>query len=122
MLFPPAVSRRLPGLLAGALLFVSAAAQAKDAPQTTLNARRPPSAVADCLEQSIQRLKIPDSFISSAPLPDGGQSVGLVNPVSGQNGLELRVLPDGAGSRIDVFTHGLEYSKAWRKRVAVCAR
>jgi len=87
-------------------------------PVATLKAKAPPSVVANCLDERMRKLRIPSEYIER----ERGEAVRLTNPATNKDGLEILIRPDGDASRLTVNTHGLSYSKAWRKLVNDCAQ
>lgn len=91
-------------------------------PVATLKAKASPPAVASCLDESMRKLRIPSEYIERERGRDGGETVRLTNPATQKDGLEILIRPDGDASKLTVNTHGLSYSKAWRKLVTDCAQ
>ena len=91
-------------------------------PVATLKSKAEPPAAARCLEDSMRKLRIPSEYIERERGANGGEVVRLTNPATNKDGLEIKIKPDGDASKLTVNTHGLSYSKAWRKLVNSCAQ
>ncbi|QOZ81786.1 MULTISPECIES: hypothetical protein [Chromobacterium] len=91
-------------------------------PVATLKAKAPPPIVATCLDERMRKLRIPSEYIERERGKDHGETVRLTNPATNKDGLEILIRQDGDASKLTVNTHGLSYSKAWRKLVNDCAQ
>ncbi|NHR04672.1 hypothetical protein HA052_05615 [Chromobacterium haemolyticum] len=91
-------------------------------PVATLKAKAPPPVVANCLDERMRKLRIPSEYIERERGGERGEIVRLTNPATNKDGLEILIRPDGDASKLTVNTHGLSYSKAWRKLVNDCAQ
>ena len=69
----------------------------------------------------MRKLRIPSEYIERERGANGGEVVRLTNPATNKDGLEIKIKPDGDASKLTVNTHGLSYSKVWRKLVNSCA-
>lgn len=85
--------------LAISLSLLACATPLRAAPALSLNSPRPPQQVADCLQQGLQKLHIPDDFVERREESDGSRSLALRNPVSDASGTRVDILPRGEGRR-----------------------
>ncbi|SUX40831.1 hypothetical protein [Chromobacterium violaceum] len=108
--------------LAISLSLLACATPLRAAPALSLNSPRPPQQVADCLQQGLQKLHIPDDFVERREESDGSRSLALRNPVSDASGTRVDILPRGEGSRLEVRLNGMPLSPAWKKQIHGCTR
>lgn len=104
------------------LLFLLAAAfsaQAADLPFTLQGAREPDS-VVDCLNQGLRRLNLPPSFIAPLRRDDSSASLGLINPVTGNEGLNFVIVRNERGSQLTVTPNGMPLTPGWRQMIQRC--
>ncbi|AVG15615.1 Uncharacterized protein ChrSV_5072 [Chromobacterium vaccinii] len=104
------------------LSLLACATPLRAAPSLSLNSQRPPQQVADCLQQGLQKLHIPDDFVERRDERDGSRSLALRNPVSDASGTRVDILPQGEGSLLEVRLNGMPLSPAWKKQIHGCAR
>ncbi|AXE30183.1 hypothetical protein DK842_09855 [Chromobacterium phragmitis] len=103
------------------LSLLACATPLRAAPSLSLSSQRPPQQVADCLQQGLQKLHIPDDFVERRDEGDGSRSLTLRNPVSDVSGTRVDVQPKGEGSRLEVRLNGMPLSPAWKKQIHLCA-
>ncbi|AUH52800.1 hypothetical protein CXB49_19410 [Chromobacterium sp. ATCC 53434] len=92
------------------------------APSVSLSSPRPPQQVADCLQQGLQKMHIPDDFVDRHDESDGSRSLTLRNPVSDVSGTRVDIQPQGEGSRVEIRPNGMPLSPAWNKQIRLCLR
>jgi hypothetical protein len=116
---PQTASRFLRGLLFALTLLTSLAAHADSTLQ--LSSDKPPTQIADCLQQGIRRLKIPDDYVKRETAPDKGESIRLLNPVSAKTSLQVDIHPQGEGSQLQVDQNGIPLTPPWLRLIKRCA-
>ncbi len=107
------------GLLFVALLCASLAARADSTLQ--LPSDKSPALVADCLQQGIRRLKIPDDYVKRDTATDKAESIRLLNPVSNKTSLQVDIRPQGEGSQLQVDQNGIPLTPPWLRLIRRCA-
>ncbi|POZ63205.1 hypothetical protein [Chromobacterium alticapitis] len=81
---------------------------------------RTPAEIADCLQKGLGKLHIPADFIERQDASDGSHSLRMRNPVSDASGTAVDILPQGAGSKLQVELNGLPLSPAWKRLLRQC--
>jgi hypothetical protein len=116
---PQPASLFLRGLLLAILLGISLAAHADSALQ--LPSDKSPALVADCLQQGIRRLKIPDDYVKRDTAADKTESIRLLNPVSNKTSLQVAIRPQGEGSQLQADQNGIPLTPPWQRLIKRCA-
>lgn len=117
---PQPASLTLRGLLLAMLLSASHAAHADSTLQ--LSSSKSPSAIADCLQQGIRRLKIPDDYVQRETAADQTESIRLLNPVSNKTSLEVDIQPQGEHSQLQADQNGIPLTPPWLRLIKRCAQ
>lgn len=116
---PQPASLFLRGLLFLPLLCASLAAHADSTLQ--LPSDKPPATIADCVQQGIRRLKIPDDYVKRDTAADKSESIRLLNPVSDKTSLQVDIHPLGEGSQLLVDQNGIPLTPPWQRLIKRCA-
>ncbi|WP_370386491.1 hypothetical protein [Snodgrassella alvi] len=91
-------------------------------PEVSLNIDRPAIEVSKCLHDKLQsRFNLPREFYRITSYPNGSQTLALVNPFTGKEGLQIDVVKAGMSqSTVNLYANGMTLSQAWRKFPELC--
>ena len=116
---PQLLSRILPMLACIGMFSTSLAAHAQSTLQ--LQSAKAPAEIADCLQQGIRRLKIPDDYVNRETASDGAAAVRLLNPVTRNTSLQVTITPQASGSQVEVDQNGIPLTPPWQRMIKRCA-
>jgi sugar (pentulose or hexulose) kinase len=80
-----------------------------------------PAEIAECLQQGIRRLKIPDDYLKRDTASNGAAAIRLLNPVSNNTSLQVSITPQGSGSQVQVDQNGIPLTPPWQRMIKRCA-
>ena len=116
---PQTLSRILPVLACLGICSASLTAQAESTLQ--LQSAKAPAEVAECLQQGMRRLKIPDDYVKRDTASDGAAAIRLLNPVSNNTSLQVSITPQASGSQVQVDQNGIPLTPPWQRMIKRCA-
>lgn len=92
-------------------------------PTLTLLADRSLFEVENCLREGIRSFNIPDDYLVSQTFLKGKKSIGLVNPVTGDEGLSFDlIVKSSQQTKINFYSNGFDVSKKWQSIVTKCGK
>ncbi|NWK77524.1 hypothetical protein [Aquitalea sp. LB_tupeE] len=115
---PQTLSRILAVLACLGVFSASITAQAQSTLQ--LQSAKAPADIAECLQQGMRRLKIPDDYVKRDTASEGAAAIRLLNPVSSNTSLQVSITPQASGSQVQVDQNGIPLTPPWERMIKRC--